>query len=200
MHVRGTGTAAMALLDISSKALALCGGKPISRGQESHRNAGSRQSLCTAYCAVNSHSHNTGQGRNVGLPDHPGSSPGASGTDSQQHQAHQSASRRTLSHGHTASVFSALTSTGWPRRQGWACWDWVLRVPASQVFPLWGNLQAHSQSSSVSGLDHPAFPSSLPSHPVCRPGRVSWSQEDTNIAPAGDTGLSQRRQMPIKAK
>lgn len=70
MHVRGTGTAAMALLDISSKALALCGGKPISKGQESHRNAGSRQSLCTAYCAVNSHSHNTGQGRNVGLPDH----------------------------------------------------------------------------------------------------------------------------------
>lgn len=69
LHVRGPGTAAMALLDISSKALALWGGKPNSRGQENHRNASSRQSLCTAY----GHSHNTGQGRNAGLPDHPGS-------------------------------------------------------------------------------------------------------------------------------
>lgn len=48
LHVRGPGTAAMALLNISSKALVLWGGKPNSRGQENHRNASSRQSLCTA--------------------------------------------------------------------------------------------------------------------------------------------------------
>lgn len=71
---------------------------------------------------------------------------------------------RTLSHGHTASVFSALLSTGWPRRMARVG---VLGLDAesagqtglSPVGKPSGPLTV--LSSSVSGLGHSAFPSSL---------------------------------------
>lgn len=163
MHVRRLGTASMALLDISSKALALWGGKPNSRGQEVigmpavGRVCAQPTVLCTAIP--------TTQGRE-GMRGYLTTRAAHLVPQGLTHNniKHTSVRRAgTLSHGHTTPPpFSALCCLpGKPWRRGWACWGWMPRVPARQVFPLWGNLQAHSRPSSVSGLDHSAFPSSL---------------------------------------